>query len=225
MLSCRAFVVLENEHQDLEFVLTCVDTVEHGPKLNKFYNKMWIARGAGGCGEIPKLISKCYDEQSRVPRILVINDSDKYHKDYTVSIAQENISNRAKEKRSEHVMLRKREIENYIPNFVLDEIYSPQYPKLKYIKQWNNEQRDYFDMKKGFPKTCRHDDDKYNNIYNDILDSHRDEFKGSGFGEDISKTAFNDEHRKLYTRKKLDLEDSTIYAEFSEIKDKLLSIL
>ncbi|GIU31934.1 hypothetical protein L2719_07580 [Shewanella schlegeliana] len=225
VLSCRAVIIIENEHQDLDFIFTCIDAAEYGPNLNKYYNKMWQARGAGGCGDIPKLISKCFDEQVCISRLLVVNDSDKYNNDYDIPVAQQNIINRAVEKKSAHVMLRKREIENYIPIRVLENMFDPKYPKIEYFKSWNKEQRDYFDMKKGFQKNCRYDDAKYSNIYHGIPNTHLDAFFKSGFGEEIAKIAFNQEKRKLYTKQNLDIEDPEIYPEFCDIKDKLLAIL
>lgn len=225
VLSCRAVVIIENEHQDLDFILTCMEAVEDGPDLAKYYNKMWQARGAGGCGDIPKLISKCFDEQVRISRILVVNDSDKYHESYATPVTQNKIAVRALEKKSEHVMLKKREIENYIPIFILEKIFSPKYPKISYFKSWSREQRDYFDMKKGFHKNCRFDDARYSSIYDGILPDHATAFYESGFGDDIAKKAFNEERRKSYTKKTLNLEAPEIYTEFCDIKDKLLSIL
>ncbi|EPA8651435.1 hypothetical protein ACQ7RL_000856 [Photobacterium damselae] len=224
VLSSRAYVILENEHQDLDFLFTCIDAVDEGPKLNKYYNRMWTARGAGGCGDIPKLISKCNHEQMQVPRILVVNDSDKYHPSHNIDIAQNNIILRVNEMKVEHVMLNKREIENYIPIYVLEDIYGDKYPKIIAIKIWSKEQRDYFDMKKGFHKKCPYNDIRYNNIYHN-LDSKHQKLFSSGFGEDISKTAFNSKMRNLYTKNNLNSEDISIYPEFLEIKNKLLSIL
>lgn len=225
ILSNKAIVILENEHQDLDFIFACLNAVTGGPDLLKLYKKMWSARGAGGCGDIPKLIAKCADEHSGVARILVVNDSDKYHSAHQIGVAQQNIIQTAQQYHAFHVMLKKREIENYIPIKILESIYSPKYPKINYLKHWNREQRDYFDMKTGFVKNCLHTDPKYNNIYHNLPQKHIDAFLNSGFGGDISRSAFNKVNIALFTKENLDIEDPSIYNEFCEIKNKIIEIL
>lgn len=225
VLSCKALVILENEHQDLEFIKIALESVKTGPDLIRQYEKLWAVRGAGGCGDIPKLISKCSREQRSVTRLLVVNDSDKYRHNYEVQIAQINIEKEAKNHNASHVMLTKREIENYIPIAVLERVYNPLYPKIRYFKSWSKEQRDYFDMKEGFHKKCKHDDVRYSKLYADLNPSHISEFGNGGFGENIAVKSFDMAYKSLYTRENLDLLDPDIHIEFTDIKNKLLDIL
>lgn len=225
VLSSKALVILENEHQDLEFIKIALESVKTGPDLNRQYEKLWAARGAGGCGDIPKLISKCSGEQRSVTRLLVVNDSDKYRHDYELQIAQINIQKEAQKYNASHVMLAKREIENYIPISVLEKVYSPLYPKIQYFKSWNKEQRNYFDMKQGFHKNCKHDDERYSKLYVGLISTHISAFEKGGFGEDVAAKSFNMAYKNLYTRENLDLLDKDIHIEFTDIKNKLLDIL
>jgi hypothetical protein len=152
VLSTKAFVVLENEHNDLDFILTAISAVKQGTKLSKYFKSLWAVRGSGGCGDMPKLMDKLYDESGQLNRVLAVHDSDKYHSTFKLQKAQLNIIEKAKEKSLQCITLEKREIENYIPNKVLDEIFDSRYPKLCSFKKFDCVQRSFFDMKSGFKK-------------------------------------------------------------------------
>lgn len=225
VLSSKAVIILENEHQDLKFIKMALEVTSIGPDLNRYYNKLWSARGAGGCGDIPKLIRKCQEEQVNITRLLVVNDSDKYKQSYDLDTAQKNITDTAIECSASHVMLSKREIENYIPVSVLVKIYSPDYPKVKHFDTWSKEQKDFFDVKLGFHKKCRYDDARYGDLYRNLDPVHVNAFNVCGFGADIASQAFDMKYKQEFFEAKLELFDSDIYNDFSDIKEKLLHIL
>jgi hypothetical protein len=225
VLSTKAMVILENEHQDLRFIQIALEVVSHGPDLNRYYNKLWIARGAGGCGEIPKLIKKCKQEQIDITRLLVVYDSDKYKESHIPEIAQQNIEKTVEESNALHVMLSKREIENYIPIKVLEKIYSPEYPKISYFNSWSREQKDFFDVKLGFHKKCRHDDARYGQLYRDLDPMHISVFEKGGFGDDIAEKAFDMINKEEFKQTNLSFVEKDILNDFSDIKQKLLCIL
>ncbi|EGQ8066697.1 hypothetical protein V9516_003348 [Vibrio parahaemolyticus] len=225
VLSTKSFVILENEHHDLNFLKTALNSARHGPDLMKIYNTSWMVRGAGGCGDIPKLIEKCANEQSNIPRLLVINDSDLYYRADVPRAPQSTIIDTATQHAAVHIMLSKREIENYIPINVLEKVFDSQYPKLIEFRKWSTEQRDFFDFKIGFPKKCPHTDERYNGLYHNLNLPKDHDFTSGGFGKDISDKAFTPCYKEEFSFDKLKNIDPHIHQEFDKIKQSLLSIL
>lgn len=225
VLSEKAIVIVENEHHDKEFINVLLASSKRGPNLNKLERTLWCIRGSGGCGGMPKLIEKCSEEQWGVSRILVVYDSDKFHRSYPVPQIQDKIQEKAIEFRADHVMLAKREIENYIPVSVLTKIFGQADSRVKIYSTWSQEQRDFFDLKSGFHSKCHFDDGRYNNLYGNLHSSHVESFKNVGFGEDIASQAFSEEYKAEFKSTKLALSDPSINQEFDNVKQKLLHIL
>lgn len=223
VLSVKAFVVLENEHNDLNFLLAAISSVKQGIDLSKYYKSLWSVRGSGGCGDMPKLMEKLFDESINLTRIAVVHDSDKYHNESELQKAQLNIIEKANEKSLQCITLEKREIENYIPFNVLDCIYSPKYPKLQAFKKLNHIQRSFYDMKKGFNK-FGHTNIIYNGIFNGVSDDILQTLK-DGFGENIASQAFISKYFYLFSKQNLDIYDADIYKEFKHIHDTISSLL
>ncbi|MEZ9072198.1 hypothetical protein BCU98_14520 [Vibrio splendidus] len=225
ILSQKAFIVVENEIYDKNFINILLGSSNRGPNLNKLENILWGIRGPGGCGGIPNLIKKCSVEQFGVNRILVVYDSDKFHPDYSVPKPQSNIEAQALTSGADYVMLQKREIENYIPISVLRKIFGSEESKVKAFSSWSKIQRDFFDLKSGFHSDCRSNDKRYSNLYRNLTSSDVNLFKNMGFGEDIASKAFDSKYQSEYHSRKLEIIDPEIIQEFDNVKQKLLHIL
>ncbi|AQP99528.1 hypothetical protein B0W48_06765 [Pseudoalteromonas aliena] len=223
VLSVKAFVVLENEHNDLNFLLAAISSVKQGIDLSKYYQSLWTVRGSGGCGDMPKLMEKLFDESINLSRIAAVHDSDKYHNESELQKAQLNIIAKATEISLQCITLEKREIENYIPFSVLDSVYNPKYPKLQAFKKLNHIQRSFYDMKEGFKKV-EYSNAIYNGIFNNVCEDVLQTLK-DGFGDNIASQAFSTKYFHLYSKQNLDLYDTDIYKEFKHIHDTISSLL
>jgi hypothetical protein len=176
-------IILENMDYDRHFIDALVRSFkELGQKIKKFYDNGWLTYENGAGSNIVNVINGLKDRfeknKSNFPkesktylRTLIIIDSDK-----RFPIEQEVVNDKdkmdklaiIKQNSDYHVML-KREIENYLPDEIFNEIagnddFKRAYLKLKPI------QKDFFDLEKGFPHDKNFDklEEGIRSLYNDI---------------------------------------------------------
>jgi hypothetical protein len=141
----------------------------------------------GGNGELPKLIQE-YEAKARedgMPlRAIVLTDSDAEVPE-AVSCDALNVSQACNDAGIQCCILRKRSIENYIPDEVLDAwLPYPGYLRrtLDALKRLNVEQRDHFPMKKGLKLGAARDVVK--SLYQGVSVADQADLE-QGFGQDV----------------------------------------
>jgi hypothetical protein len=183
-------IILENMEYDRYFIDALIKNFkELGQKIKKFYDNGWLTYENGGGSNIASVINGLKDrfeknkhdfpkESHFYLRTLIIIDSDK-----RFPIEQEVAKDRMvmlaiiKENSHYHVT-QKREIENYLPDEIFNEIsgnddFKRAYLKLKPI------QKDFFDLEKGFPfdKNFEQLDEGIRDLYNDIDETDKKTFR------------------------------------------------
>ncbi|WP_439504447.1 hypothetical protein [Sediminibacterium sp.] len=156
-LSPPFILLLENSLNDSYFINSLIKNFKkHAKKIQHSINFGWFEYGnAGGCNNIPNFIENKALSFQGLPkdkysylRIFVIMDSDK-------TFPEDSVTNKNKvfdflnSKNISYHVLEKREIENYLPNIVFQElekedIFINAYQKLTSL------QKDYFDIENGF---------------------------------------------------------------------------
>ncbi len=134
----------------------------------------------GGSGQIERTLKRIRQEAPGPMRTVVIVDSDR------LAPEQETYKTRQLGKfcptyNATGFILRKREAENYIPLNVLSYAGGSRVNRIfQSFKSLSQKQRDYFDMKKGFPSKGIPEEQK--TLYNDLSDYHIEKLK-HGFGD------------------------------------------
>lgn len=155
VLSLPACVIVENAESDGAF-LSAVSAAYKRTNIVTAMERRWLRFvHAGGGGEIPKRIHELLYEKYQSNRILVLVDSDRKAPRHGEGRTLEKIRRECSEHNIQLCVLRKREIENYIPiNALAERVRSSRRYKDIYqaFLHLNQEQRDFFDMKFGFSR-------------------------------------------------------------------------
>lgn len=216
---CRpAIIIVENGTSDRGFILTALKVMDEHALVKKL-NISWEFRSAGGCGEIPKVIEDECGKFKHAPRIVVIHDSDLEHPNSSLNEIHNRIENIAREKGIPSFLLKKREMENYIPNVMIESRHSNNELLLSAFKKLNSNQKDFFDYKCGFSK-IKHT--AINNLYSNI-ESDDVWALYKGFGKKISEEAFADD--VTYTKDDFRDRCDKIIPEFMDIISVIRSVL
>lgn len=183
-----AYLVVENEISDGAF-LRAVCHVFEGADIIEALDRGWaeLANGGGG-GQVPAHAAQRAGRFRRTVRVALLLDSDRYY------AGAETKSDELADKAAEHGVrahvLSLREVENYVPDRVLEAL-EPRYKysaQLDALKQLNSEQRGYLDMKKGFGPgaggTARSPHTKHEGLYDDLPVRVRNDLR-AGFGQDL----------------------------------------
>ncbi len=155
------YLILENSLYDDYFIDALISNFKKASKKIKNHRQNnWLKPdNAGGANNIPNLIRTRVKAYQLLPktnkyfylRAIVIMDSDKEYQDMPYKQDKQNIINFCNKNNIPIVILEKREIENYIPDEVIEYIAfedSDQY--LNTYLKLNPTQKDYFDLEHGF---------------------------------------------------------------------------
>jgi hypothetical protein len=245
ILSKPFTIVLENREYDAHFMNTIINNYVEGRLIKEHYDKGWLIFGNGAGNNIINEINGMKDRfdknKTKFPkestvyiRAFVVIDSDKKYPS-TVEVADDKVSllDFIKVNTPYHVML-KREIENYLPEDIYNEI--PQNEDFKNAyKTLNPNQKDYFDLEKGFPdKNFNQLDEGIQSLYNSINDTSKKVFrkeKLTFYKEDGRKDSFKARFSQLFLSKNITKENleerasSTNKNELKEILQKINDLL
>jgi hypothetical protein len=162
-------VLLENSDYDPPFINAIIDYFDESGELSKAKNEQWLKYGMGGGSAVTSVIkgeiensfgADCFTKPKNVYlRYFVILDSDKKYPSMSVDPSKVKTLDDYAVKR--HVLY-KREKENYIPIPVLRKL-NDQYLNI-YADFKFPEQKDYFDLEKGFNDKNRNSDRVDENI-------------------------------------------------------------
>lgn len=183
-----AYVVVENEISDGAFLRAVCHVFEGADIIEAFEQGRVELTNGGGGGQVPAYAGQRAERFRRTVRVALVLDSDRYYADEQTK-SHELAANVAEHGVRAHV-LSLREIENYVPDRVLESLeprhkYSAQ---LEALKQLNPEQRGCLDMKKGFLPgaggKARSPHSKHKGLYDDLPVGVRDALR-TGFGQDL----------------------------------------
>ena len=164
-------LILENSMNDGHFITSLA---KNFPKIGKLIDQhksnKWLEYGNGnGCNGIINFINEKLQYDNNLPKLnkleylrcFVLVDSDSEYPNMQCSEAKNKLLAFLQENKLPYHFLEKREIENYLPDEVIETIegneeYISAYLKLESI------QKDYFDLEKGFP-------DKNFDTFNDYI--------------------------------------------------------
>lgn len=161
VLGLPVYVVVENAESDRAFLDAMIRAFGR-TVLRGALDRGWCEIvGAGGSGEIKKRVKELLDKVKKGPRrILVLKDSDRLLPEGPSE--DRRVSKAGDEYRDIHdvsiAILRKREIENYLPDDALGRIHADKLPALRAFRRLRPDQRDHYDMKYGFKRDPKHGD-------------------------------------------------------------------
>jgi len=166
-------VLVENQFTDAAFVEVIIEHLGWDAlrDLLQCAPPPLAIRGAGGAGEMPKHISQCVQAAAadKIPlRLVVLADSDGH-----MSGEIREKATRVRDLCQEHDVpchvLRKREIENYIPDDVLVAWSRPRgsserRARVEALRRLDRQQRDHYPMKKGLRNKAGHSAELFSTI-------------------------------------------------------------
>lgn len=155
-------LVLENVENDAHFVRALLKNFKKkGKKIEKHLNNGWLQFGMGGGSTIPDLVESekrrfeknkddfPKDNHSYL-RYFVLIDSDKLYPNQPLKKEKQDLLRFLEVNQIPYHVLLKREMENYLPDAVFEEIlYSKDY--IRCYLGLSDIQKDYFDVCLGFP--------------------------------------------------------------------------
>lgn len=202
-------IIVENSNNDAHFVnaiMKCFD----GEKFIKDRKNGWIKfENAGGttniinaCGELLKMFRSLPKPNKLYLRAFAIIDCDRIHPTMPLSIEKEKVINFLNENDIPYHVLEKREMENYLPDEVIDTIVDSREFVEAYLRL-SPIQKDFFDLEKGFKNKNFNDlNSEVKNLYNDLSDEDKKVFrKNSLEGYPNEGNSFKVEFPRLFSDK------------------------
>jgi hypothetical protein len=179
-LSRPAYVVIENAESDGAFLNAMMYAFGRKRLLDAHTHGWWEFEHAGGYGEIEKRVRDIQARTVGPLRVLVLADSDvRYPGDRSATIIK--IETFCRAESVPFCILRKRKIENYIPLPALKGLHPPSIGAYSALAP---QQRDYFDLKKGFSPHPSVDPPNVAALYATVPRHVRTALEG-GFGKDV----------------------------------------
>ena len=162
ILSTPLTLILENAENDAYFIRALLNNFKKkGKKIEQHLNNGWLKFGMGAGSTIPNLIrseKRRFDEnKDSFPknshsylRYFALIDSDKLHPDQPLKDEKQNLVQFLEENEIPFHILAKREMENYLPDAVFEEI-SHNEDYIRCYLSLSDVQKDFFDIGSGFP--------------------------------------------------------------------------
>jgi hypothetical protein len=237
-------LVLENSDNDGHFVNALIKNFKkRSKKILKHKENRWLQYGmGGGCDNIIHFISaliKSYEglglpkESNSYLKCMVLIDSDKEFETNETKPDRKNLFTFLKENGIPYHELEKREIENYMPDEVLESI-----PEIDaYIQtylQLSPTQKDYFDLEKGFDnKNLNSLPNEVQTLYSDLDEKTIGILRKGMTIKTFEKNGFKSEFPKLFAHEKVTqetLKTRTVHPskdpnELQTVLDKITELL
>ena len=150
-----ATILLENVLYDRPFINAILRTFKTEAILEA-KNEGWLQyQGAGGKGMIINTINATLAENphtnpTKFLRTLVIIDSDKKSLEESLGNTQQAIADFCTEHNIPYHILYKREMENYLPDVLMQQLPTELQEAVQAFCNLSEEQRDFYDLEKGF---------------------------------------------------------------------------
>lgn len=239
-------IILENSLNDSYFLNALIDNLDNdeSKKIFKHIDHRWILfDNAGGATNIQNnikgiknsfrsLAQKTGRDATFYLRVFVLLDSDKKYSTAALSPEKIKLTDFLCDYKISFHILEKREMENYIPDEVLEEFESQDKFIELYLKL-TDEQKDYFDLNEGFSKSRsdRNYDLNVLNLFATVTDQDWRILK-NGINLEPYKKNFKSEFPKLFEHEKVTKEtllNRTKHQknpnELQEILDKIRRLL
>lgn len=215
-------ILLENSLNDSHFFDAIIKNYrKNGKTIRKFLDKGWIDYGMGGGSTIEHVIKTRLEsykdpifvkDKYKYLRYFVLLDSDKRTKSIQLSDSKIALITFLEANDISYHVLEKREIENYLPDIVLNSISTDNDFKDQYLSL-TPEQKDFFDLEYGFPNNKNFNGlpTDVQSLYSNLTPEQKDIFRNQVlFAADINfkavfPTYFNSE---LVTQQSLNLRTS-----------------
>jgi len=188
LLNQPFYIFLENSFNDGYFV-DCIRKYykKQSKKINRHKDENWLMYEMGGGSTIDKAIESKLKSFENLPkpkhkylRSFVLVDSDKRYPTESYKTELNRLIVFLEQNEIPFHILEKREMENYLPNEVFDEIEDNK-TFVEAFRRLSPEQKDFFDLEKGFPN--KNFDDLPNEIkslYNNIDVDDKKTFRKNG---------------------------------------------
>lgn len=155
-LGAPTYVVVENADSDGAFLEAMIyawqrEDSRRKKLLDAQTDGWWKIESRGGTGEITKCIAQIRAETVGPLRVFVLCDSDRLYPGY-LKKAIWTIENYCQHQKVHYAILQKREIENYLPLNLLQQVPRKYKKVYQAFLKLTQEQKDFYDMKFGFKK-------------------------------------------------------------------------
>lgn len=223
-LDYPACVLVENAESDGAFLMAMIHAFKRRELLNAHTEGWWRVEHLGGRGEVAKRIDQICALAFGLKRLLLLVDSDRLYPDHvthTIRMVESCCTHR----KVPYAILRKREIENYLPVDVLRKVAKRNKRIYQAFLGLNEQQKDHYDMKKGF-KAGRKGQaivrEEQKNLFQHVPERILNDLCG-GFGDEIWKSFAT--HRKLITDEAVKITCSAHPSEICGILDSIERLL
>lgn len=232
-------IFVENDKYDAYFIEALIRSFKkESKKIAKCARENWLRyRSGGGADSIPNTIQSVLREIDKLDlpkdsynyiRGIVIIDSDKRYKNQPLTKSRQDIIDFCTKNEIEYHVLEKREMENYIPDEVIDTVAFE--TNDEYLKAYLNLSplaKDYFDLEKGFSKVNSYsklsDEEKELFENNEDFKLFRQKWRNENFhGKGIS---FKSEFPKLFENEAVNKETLLRRTSHQENKNELKQLL
>jgi len=151
-LEAPAYVLVENATSDGAFLLAMVSVFNRKELRDAFSNGWWRPEHLGGFGEVEKRIDDIRTRAEGPLRVFVLTDSDRLYPGHITNTVQK-IEATCAARRVPYAVLRKRRIENYLPQSILHALKGRR-RVYRAFAALTEDQRDHYDMKAGFRRSA-----------------------------------------------------------------------
>lgn len=208
-------VILENSNNDASFFDALLNNFKEGQTLALRKRSNLFKYGMGGGSTIPDFIKnelRAFEgemftkEQYKYLRCFVLMDSDREFPNMPLKTDKQNLIAFLESNDIKYHVLTKREMENYLPDEVYEEIennreYVEAYLRLTPI------QKDYFDLQKGFDRNTNFEKlhGEIKELFNNISENDKKTFRAGNLSRinTDDKENFKTEFPKLFLSKKV----------------------
>jgi len=147
-----AYVAVENIESDRAFLEVMIHAFKREELCDAHCKGWWRFENMGGFGGVEKCIEYLHTQTIGPLRVFVLSDSDRLYPCHKDTYPIQKIKGYCEEHDIPYAILRKRESENYLPDSALKYkmVRRQSRKNLKVFLSLTREQKDYYDMKKGF---------------------------------------------------------------------------
>ena len=203
-------ILVENRYSDGAFVERVVK------ELDRSVRALWGRDdqpiqfdSVGGVGQMRQEVERRTDAVSYRPRLVAVIDSDRKGPGDAESAVARDLHRACKERGLSCWVLAKREAENYLPRILLSAMPNADSKHDRLVAAWdrlNEDQKDFFDVKRGLPDAPSAIED---DLFDGLSDADRS-ILAEGFGSNVrecwSQWNVRDIRNELLTRGRGDLE-------------------
>ena len=224
LLNEKLYIIIENKENDHYFLDALINTFrKKGKKLRKAKTENWIDySNGGGKNTITQILPSFFEDKAFPPRLFVLVDSDKYYDGDTNSNSQRLIE-KCNELNVKYHILHKREVENYLPDIIFDELRQELQQTAQTYKRLNPEQKDYYDLEKGFGGN-KSGLTRHNELFDVLEDNAFNHLKfGFNIKNDLCKIFSNESINRLNLKQRCEHQENP--NELETILEKITALL